>query len=140
MAETKTKATDASVADHIAAIADETRRKDCATLVKLMTRVTKQKPRLWGPSIVGFGSYHYKYESGHEGDSCLVGFANRKGDISVYIMGNFAGREKLLARLGKHKMAKACLYIRKLADVDLEVLEQLVAGSVAEMRRRYGAT
>jgi hypothetical protein len=140
MAENKTKATKASVADHLAAIADEDRRKDCLALAKLMARATNQQPVMWGPSIVGFGSYHYKYESGREGDSCLVGFSSRKGDISVYLMAGFPGREELLARLGRYKMAKACLYLRRLSDVDLAVLEQLVAGSVAEVKRRYGAT
>lgn len=138
MAENKTKATEASVDGYIAAIDEESRRKDCETLAKLMAKATKQKPIMWGTSIVGFGSYHYKYESGREGDSCLTGFSSRKGDISVYLIGSFPGRDELLAKLGRHKMAKACLYIRKLSDVDLEVLEQLVAGSVAEMKRRYG--
>jgi hypothetical protein len=139
MAENKTKATTASVEAYIAAIEDESRRKDCEVLAKLMAKATKQKPTMWGPSIVGFGSYHYKYESGREGDSCLTGFASRKGDISVYLMAKFPGHDELLAKLGKHKMAKACLYIRRLGDVDLKVLEQLVAGSVAEVKRRYGA-
>jgi hypothetical protein len=137
MAENKTKATDSSVEDYLAAIEDEPRRKDCEALAKLMARATKLKPVMWGPSIVGFGSYHYRYESGHEGDSCLTGFSSRKGDISIYLIGNFPGRDDLLARLGKHKMGKACLYVRKLSDVELKVLEQLVTGSVAEMRRRY---
>jgi len=138
MAENKTKATEASVDGYIAAIDEESRRKDCETLAKLMAKATKQKPIMWGTSIVGFGSYHYKYESGREGDSCLTGFSSRKGDISVYLIGSFPGRDELLSKLGRHKMAKACLYIRRLSDVDLEVLEQLVAGSVAEMKRRYG--
>jgi len=138
MAENKTKATEASVDGYIAAIDEESRRKDCETLAKLMAKATKQKPIMWGTSIVGFGSYHYKYESGREGDSCLTGFSSRKGDISVYLIGSFPGRDELLAKLGRHKMAKACLYIRRLSDVDLAVLEQLVVGSVAEMKRRYG--
>jgi len=138
MAENKTKATEASVDGYIAAIDEESRRKDCETLAKLMAKATKQKPIMWGTSIVGFGSYHFKYESGREGDSCLTGFSSRKGDISVYLIGSFPGRDELLSKLGRHKMAKACLYIRRLSDVDLEVLEQLVAGSVAEMKRRYG--
>jgi hypothetical protein len=138
MAENKTKATDASVDAHLAAIDDDSRRKDCETLAKLMAKATKQKPVMWGTSIVGFGSYHYKYESGREGDSCLTGFSSRKGDISVYLVAGFPGRDELLSRLGRHKMAKACLYLRKLSEVDLKVLEQLVAGSVAEMKRRHG--
>lgn len=138
MAENKTKATEASVAAHLAAIPDEARRKDCETLARLMTRATGEPPKMWGPSIVGFGSYHYRYESGHEGDSCLVGFASRKGDLSVYLMGSFPEREALLARLGRHKLGKACLYLRRLGDVDLEVLEQLVARSAASVKDRCG--
>jgi Domain of unknown function (DU1801) len=137
MAENKTKATDSSVDSYIEAIDDEIRSKDCRALAKLMAKVTKEKPRMWGPSIVGFGSYHYKYDSGREGDSCLIGFSSRKGDISVYITADFPGHDELLSKLGKHKMAKACLYIRKLDDVDLKVLEKLVVGSVAERKRRY---
>ena len=140
MVENKTKATEASVAAHLAAIADETRRQDCAALAQLMSRVTQQPPVLWGPSIVGFGSYHYQYESGHQGDSCLVGFSSRKGDISVYLLAGFPGRDELLARLGRHKMGKACLYVRRLGDIDPKVLEQLVVGSVTEIKRRYGST
>lgn len=137
MAENKTKATEASVDGYIAAIDDEARRKDCETLAKLMANATKQEPKMWGASIVGFGSYHYRYESGREGDSCLTGFSSRKGDISVYLMASFPGRDELLSKLGKHKMGKACLYVRKLSDIDLKVLEQLVVGSVAETKRRY---
>jgi Domain of unknown function (DU1801) len=138
MAENKTKLTEASVESYLAAIEDEARRKDCEALTRLMTRATKQQPRMWGASIVGFGSYHYKYESGREGDSCLTGFASRKGDISVYLVANFPGQEELLSKLGKHKMGKGCLYIRKLGDVDTKILEQLVVGTVAERKRRYG--
>ncbi len=137
MAENKTQATDASVESYLSAIEDESRRKDCEALAKLMAKATKQKAKMWGTSIVGFGSYHYKYESGREGDSCLTGFASRKGDISIYLMAGFPGREALFAKLGKYKMAKACLYVRKLSDIDLKVLEQLVAGSVAERKRRH---
>jgi len=140
MAENKTKATDASVESYLSAIEDETRRKDCEALAKLMAKATKEPPKMWGTSIVGFGSYHYKYESGHEGDSCLVGFSSRKGDISVYLLAGFPGRDELLARLGRHKMGKACLYVRRLSDVDPKVLEQLVVGSVTEIKRRYGST
>lgn len=138
MAENKTKATEASVESYLSAIQDEARRKDCEALAKLMTKATKQKPKMWGTSIVGFGSYHYKYESGREGDSCLTGFSSRKGDISIYLVASFPGRDELLAKLGKYKMAKACLYVRKLSDVDTNVLGQLVVGSVAERKRNHG--
>lgn len=138
MATNKTQATDASVEAYLAAIEDPGRRQDCAALVKLMSKVTKAPPVMWGSSIVGFGSYHYKYESGREGDSCATGFSSRKGDISIYLVAEGAGQAELLATLGRHKMGKACLYVRQLADVDLKVLEKLVAGSVAEVRRRHG--
>ena len=140
MAENKTKATGASVESYLSGIADETRRGDCKTLAALMAKATKQPPKMWGTSIVGFGSYHYKYESGREGDSCLTGFSSRKGDISIYILADFPGREELLARLGKHKTGKGCLYIRKLDDVDPEVLVQIIASAVAERKRHYGAS
>jgi hypothetical protein len=139
MPENKTKAAAASVKSYFSAIEDEARRKDCETLAKLMTKATKQQPRMWGTSIVGFGSYHYKYESGREGDSCLTGFSSRKGDISVYLVASFPGEEELLSTLGKHKMGKGCLYVRKLSDVNLKVLEQLIVGSVAERKRHYGS-
>jgi hypothetical protein len=139
MAENKTKPTQASVAEYFAAISNENRREDCKTIAKIMSNVTKQAPKMWGTSIVGFGSYRYTYESGHSGESCQTGFASRKGDISIYLVASFPGQEKLLTKLGKHKMGKACLYIRRLSDVDLKVLERLVAGSVAEIRKRYGS-
>ena len=138
MAENKTKVTEASVESYLSAIEDEARRKDCEDLAKLMTRATKQPPKMWRTSIVGFGSYHYKYESGREGDSCLTGFSSRKGDISVYLVANFPGQEELLLKLGRHKMGKGCLYLRKLSDVDLKVLEKLIAGAVAARKSRYG--
>ena len=138
MAENKTKPTDATVEGYIAAIHDESRRKDCAAMAKMMARVTRRTPKMWGPSIVGFGTYHYKYESGREGDSCLTGFSSRKDGFTVYLTASFSGQDELLSKLGKHKMGKACLYIRRMGDVDVNILEQLVAGSVAESMRRYG--
>lgn len=138
MAENKTKATEASVEDYVSAVEDEARRNDCEALVKLMTRATKHPPKMWGTSIVGFGSYHYKYESGREGDCCLTGFSSRKGDISVYLTANVLGQQELLSRLGKHKAGKGCLYVRKLSDVDLKILERLVADTVADRKRLHG--
>ena len=137
MAELKTKSTDLSVDAYLDAIVDETRRQDCRALVKLMSAVTKHAPKMWGTSIVGFGAYHYKYASGHEGDTCSVGFSSRKGDISIYILSGFEEHDALLAKLGKHKVGKACLYVRRLSDIALPILEQLVSRSVAEVRRRY---
>lgn len=137
MSAPKTKPVEVSAERHIAAIANEEQRNDARTLVALMRRVTKQEPRMWGPSIVGFGSYHYKYASGHEGDSALAAFAVRGSELVVYIAESFADRDVLFATLGKHKTGKVCVYIRRLANVDLKVLETLVARSVAETKRRY---
>jgi GNAT superfamily N-acetyltransferase len=137
MSEPKTKPTDVSVEDHLAAIANEERRNDAQRLVALMRGVTEREPRMWGPTIVGFGSYHYRYASGHQGDAPLAGFAIRGREIVVYIEASFEGREDMLAKLGKHRTGKVCVYVRRLADVDMEVLETLVARSVAETKRRY---
>jgi hypothetical protein len=137
--EAKTKPTGLSVAGYLAAIEDDARRKDCKELAALMKRATGHPPKMWGSAIVGFDSYHYRYASGHEGDASVVGFSSRKGDISVYLSCDDDEEEsrKLLARLGKHKSGKACLYLRRLADVDLAVLEMLVERSVAATRQRY---
>ena len=137
MSEPKTKPTEISAESHIAAITNEEQRRDAQTLVALMRRVTRQEPVMWGPSIVGFGSYHYKYASGHEGDSALGGFAVRGSELVVYIAAGFEGRDALLNKLGKHKAGKVCVYIKRLTDVDLTVLETLVARSIAEIRRLY---
>ena len=133
----KTKPTEVSAESYIAAIANEGQRNDAQTLVALMRRVTRREPRMWGPSIVGFGSYHYKYASGREGDSALAAFAARGSELVVYTEASFEGRDVLLAKLGKHKAGKVCVYVRRLADVDLKILETLVARSVAETKRRY---
>jgi hypothetical protein len=138
MSENKTKATRASVAAYIAAIHDEERRRDCKALVKLMSAVTGEPATMWGSSIVGFGLYHYRYDSGREGDMCIAGFSSRKPNISIYLIAEGAAQQKLLARLGKHRMAKACLSVRRMADIDADVLRQLVAGSIAAVRKRYG--
>jgi len=137
MAANKTKATEGSVDDYFSAIDDDARREDCVALARLMTKATKQQPKMWGAGIVGFGSYHYKYESGREGDSCLVGFSSRKSDIAVYLVGDFPGRDELLGKLGNHKTAKACLYVRRLSDVDPKVLEQLVVASVKQRKLNH---
>ena len=133
----KTVETDARVEDYLAAIADDARRDDCGALAAMMSRVTGEQPRMWGAGIVGFGRYHYRYDSGREGDAPLAGFAARKGDISIYVVDGFEGQESLMARLGRHRAGKACLYLRSLAVVHMEVLEQLVAGSVARIRERH---
>lgn len=137
MNENKTKLTDASVQDYLSMIEDEARRADCEVLTKLMAKITAQPAKMWGTSIVGFGSYHYKYESGREGDSCLTGFSSRKGDISVYLAASFPSREELYAKLGKHKLGKACLYIRKLSEVDLDILTKLIKASYETRKQRH---
>jgi hypothetical protein len=136
MATLKTTPNRASVAAFLAAIPDEDRRRDCRRVVQLMKRVTRAQPKMWGPSIVGFGSYHYKYESGREGDWFLAGFSPRKSDLTLYIMSGFPQHEALMKRLGKHKTGKSCLYIKRLADIDEGVLEELVRRSVAYVAER----
>ena len=140
MAEAKTRPTRVPVAAYLARIEDAARRADCEALARLMRKVTGAEPVMWGPGIVGFGAYRYRYESGRTGEWCETGFAARKGEISVYLVAEGARQAALLARLGRHRMGKACLSIKRLADVDAAVLEQLVAGSVAEVRRRYPAS
>ena len=137
MSAPKTKPTEVSVKRHIAAIANDEQRNDAERLVALMRKVTGHEPRMWGPSIVGFGSYHYEYDSGHEGDSALAAFAARGRELVVYLAEAFDGRADLLAKLGPHRTGKVCVYIRRLANVDLTVLETLVARSIADTKRRY---
>jgi hypothetical protein len=139
MAELKTKPTETSVESFLAGVADDARRADCRALVKLMKRVTKAKPRMWGPSIVGFGSYRYKYDSGREGEWFLAGFSPRKSDLTLYIMSGLGPHAALLGRLGKHKTGKSCLYLKRLADVDLDVLRELIErGAKAPMGAKQG--
>lgn len=134
MTELKTKPNDGSVEAFLDAVPDERRRRDCYTVLELMKRVTNEEPKLWGSSIVGFGSYHYTYASGRSGDSFLSGFSPRKQNLTLYIMAGFEQYDELLARLGKHSTGKSCLYVKRLDDVDLAVLEELVARSVEHMR------
>ena len=137
MANVKTTKTGASVTGFIAAIDDPKQRADAKKLSSMMRAATGSRARMWGASIVGFGSYHYKYASGREGDWMLVGFSPRKQNISVYIMPGFDRFGALMKKLGKYKTGKSCLYIRRLEDVDEAVLEQLIRDSVEDMRARY---
>jgi hypothetical protein len=142
MAEAKTKETGTSVESFLSDIEDEARRRDARVFLDLMKRITGESPKMWGSGIVGFGKYHYRYESGHEGDTCLTGFAPRKNEFSIYLNGSyFPGldekRQRLLDRLGKHRMGKACLYVKRATDIDLKVLEQLVAMGVDELKKHY---
>lgn len=134
----KTRKTDASVEAFLAAIDDQSKREDSRALVALMRRVTGAPPRMWGTSIVGFGSYRYRYASGRGGDWPLTGFSPRKQALTLYIMSGFAAFDGLLENLGKFKTGKACLYVQRLADVDRSVLEELVRRSVAEKRAADG--
>jgi hypothetical protein len=140
MAELKTTETEASVAAFLATVADAQRREDCRRVLEIMRSATGVEPKMWGDSIVGFGSYHYRYESGREGDWFVTGFSPRKSSLTLYIMAGFDRYEALLSRLGKHSTGKSCLYIRRLADVDEAALRQLVAASVQHMRATHNAT
>ena len=137
MAENKTKPTRASVTAFLNTVENETRRRDANTINEMMTRITGEKPTMWGPAMVGFGSYHYKYESGREGDLFQTGFSPRKANLVLYIMPGYGQFDDVMARLGKHKTGKACLYINKLEDVDLAVLEELIVKSIAWIRKKY---
>jgi hypothetical protein len=134
MAENKTKPTGASVSAFIATIADPVRQKDAKTIVKWMEQLSGEKAKLWGPSIIGVGSYHYKYDSGREGDMPILSFSPRKSATVLYGLMGFSGAEGLLAKLGKHTTGKGCLYVNKLADVDEQVLKDLMGRSLAAKR------
>ncbi len=136
MAELKTKVNDASVTKFLNTIQDEGVKKDCLEILKMMKQVTKEEPRMWGDTIVGFGSYHYKGASGREGDWMLTGFSPRKQNITLYIIAGFDKQGPLLKKLGKHTTSKGCLYIKQLADVDGKLLKQLVSDSVQTMKKR----
>ena len=138
MAENKTKPTDASVDDYIASRASEQQHADCRQLMTLLKRVTRQSPKMWGPSIVGYGSYRYAYESGRTGEAPLAGFAIRGRELVLYVLVEGEEQNLLLSRLGKHKMGKVCLYFKRLSDLDYAVLEKLVTNSIAEVKRRSG--
>jgi hypothetical protein len=137
MAENKTKPTAASIEDYLTSRANEQQRTDCKALMALLKKVTRQSPKMWGPSIVGYGSYRYTYESGRTGEAPLTGFAIRGRELVIYVIGEGNDQQSLLAKLGKYKMGKACLYFKRLADLDKSVLEQLLTGSIAEIKRHY---
>jgi len=138
MAEIKTKPTGASVADYIASRANEQQRSDCRELMALLKTITRKPPRMWGPSIVGYDSYRYTYESGRTGEWPLAAFAIRGRDLVVYLLGEGDRQKSLLAKLGKHKMSGVCLHFKHLADLDKSVLKQLVTNSIADVKRRHG--
>jgi len=135
--EPKTKATEVSPNDFIAAMEDGPRKADAEVLLKWMTKVTGLKPKMWGPSIIGFGRYAYTYDSGHSGEMCMTGFSPRKANLVLYILPGYTDISGKLARLGKHKIGKSCLYINKLADVDIKVLEEIVQFGLAHVRKTH---
>lgn len=140
-AKNKTQPTETDPRDFLAGVEPERRREDGFVLLELFNRVTGLKPQMWGPSIIGYGRYAYRYESGREGEFMLTGFSPRKSSLNLYIMPGYAaeGTQEKLARLGKHKLGKSCLYINSLADVDSQILAEIIADGVAEMRRKYQA-
>lgn len=137
MAATKTKAEPVDPAAYLEQVEPAQRRADGKVLAAMMERVSGCPPVMWGPSILGFDRYHYRYDSGHEGDMCRIGFAPRKAELVLYVLGDVPDQEALLARLGKHRTGKGCLYVKTLADVDSSVLEELVAASLAANRERW---
>jgi hypothetical protein len=137
MADNKTRPTGSSVTSFMNAISDREMRSDAKKVAAMMRRATGKRARMWGPSIVGYGSYHYRYESGREGDYMITGFSPRKQALTVYIMPGFSHFDKMMAKLGKYKTGKSCLYIKRLVDVDEAVLEELIRESVSYMRAHY---
>lgn len=137
MSENKIQLTNIKPADFIATVEHPVRRKDAEVLLELFERITGWEPRMWGPAIIGFGEYHYKYDSGREGDFMRTGFSPRKANMVVYIMPGYTNFDPILARLGKHKLGKSCLYINKLDDIDLTVLEELVRAGLDDMAQKY---
>ncbi len=126
----KTTETESSVADFIKKIPDEWRQKDALTIIDIMQKQSGHPPKMWGPAIIGFGTYHYKYESGHEGNAPMIGFSPRKAEFALYLSSAFEKREELLKQFGKHKTAKACIYIKKIEDINVDVLKKMVAASL----------
>ena len=135
MAEAKTKPTNASVEKFLNQIPDEVRREDCFKIAKMMEEITGCKPKMWGPSIVGFDTYHYKYASGHEGDWPIAAFSPRKQDLTIYVMPGFRKYKELMQQLGKHRTGKSCLYIKRLSDVHVPTLKKIIRQSVKEMKQ-----
>ena len=134
MAEPKTKPTQASVKKFLDQIPDKERRDDCFAIAKIMEDITGDKPKMWGPSIVGFGTYHYKYASGHEGDWPVAAFSPRKKDLTVYLMIGFNKDPELMKQLGKHSVGKSCLYIKRLSDIHVPTLKKLIKASIKDLR------
>lgn len=139
MAELKTKKTNASVTAFLNKVKNKQRKEDCFVVLEMMKEITGDEPKMWGPSIVGFGTYHYVYASGREGDWMITGFSPRAQSLTLYIMSGFNKHDELMSKLGKYKTGKSCLYISKLEDVDTAILKQLIKSSVQSMKKRYSA-
>ena len=137
MAKNKTAETSINVTEFINTVKDEVKRKDSFALIEVIKKQTCFDPKMWGPSIVGFGSYHYKYDSGHEGDSPLVGFSPRTSALTLYLSGHFENREELLEKLGKYKSGKGCIYIKKLEDINIEALQKMIANHIRHIKKLY---
>nr|WP_315238948.1 DUF1801 domain-containing protein [uncultured Flavobacterium sp.] len=137
MAKNKTTQTENSVTDFINTVDDEVKRNDSFELIKIIEQQTGFEPKMWGPGIIGFGNYHYKYDSGHEGDAPLAAFSPRKDAISLYLSSSFKNKEELLSKFGKHKAGKGCIYIKKLTDINNEILKQMISESVKEIQKLY---
>jgi len=137
MSELKTKENKASVEKFLNGVSDTKKREDSFTILEMMKKITKKEPKMWGPSIAGFGKYHYKYESGREGDFFISGFSPRKQNLTIYIMPGFKKYEELMKKLGKYKTGKSCLYIKRLEDVDMKILKELVSSSFKYMKEKY---
>lgn len=137
MAELKTKQNEENVLDFLHSVENEQRREDCKALLKLITEVTNESPKMWGQSIVGFGSYHYKYDSGREGDWFLTGFSPRKQNLTIYITAGFERYDEIMNELGKYKTGSSCLYVKRLSDIDIDKLKTLIEKSVDYMKKRY---
>ena len=140
MAENKTQATEADVSGFVANVEPERRRTDSERLLDIFAEVTGYEPKMWGPSMIGYGSYHYKYDSGREGDFLATGFSPRKANLSLYIMPGYQDYQPILDRLGKHKLGKSCLYINKLDDVDEDVLKELIRTGLDDLNKKWPVT
>ena len=140
MAENKTKETKVSVEKFIDTVKDEKKRNDCFIISNMMKKITGEDPKMWGPSIVGFGKYHYKYESGREGEFFITGFSPRKSNLTLYIMSGFKKYESLLTKLGKYKNSGSCIYLKTLDDINLKILETMISDSVKYLKKKYPST
>lgn len=138
MAELKTKLNDADVKEFLNSVSDEEKRADSFRVLELMSEISGEEPKMWGSSIVGFGTYHYKYASGREGDWMRIGFSPRKQNLTLYIMNGFDRYEDLLSKLGKYKTGKSCLYVKRLSEIDESVLRELISESVKHFEKKYG--